>query len=32
MDKDQIYSKLKELEHLLALKKTLEKQGLLKIS
>jgi integrase len=32
MDKDQIYSKLKELEPLLALKKTLEEQGLLKIS
>lgn len=32
MDKDEIYSKLKELEPLLALKKTLEEQGLLKIS
>jgi galactitol-specific phosphotransferase system IIB component len=32
MDKDEIYSKLKELEPLLALKKTLEEQGLLKAS
>jgi len=32
MDKDEIHAKLKELEPLLALKKTLEEQGLLKIS
>lgn len=32
MDKDEIYSKLKELEPLLALKKTLEEQGLLRTS
>jgi hypothetical protein len=32
MDNDQIYSKLKDLEPLLALKKILEEQGLLKIS
>ncbi len=32
IDKDEIYSKLKDLEPLLALKKTLEEQGLLKIS
>jgi hypothetical protein len=32
MDRDEIYSKLRELEPLLALKKTLEEQRLLKVT